>query len=150
VSNPDALFFQQYNLSLINAYRATLSLPPYTLDAQLSAFALAASQELSADHLPHQYFINAGNSIWSMGFASMAGENQGDPNGSPVVSASCAMTNEEQQIAGVLQTMFAEGPSGDAGQHGHYNNIMSAAFARVGIGLVEVGGRLYLTNDFSN
>ncbi len=150
MSDPDSLFFQQYNLSIINAYRATLSLPPYTLDAQLSAFSLAASQELSVDHLPHQYFINAGNSIWTMGFTSMAGENQGDPNGWRVMSASCALTNEEDQITQILQAMFAEGPPGDAGDHGHYENIVSTSFTRMGVGLVEVSGKLYLTNDFSN
>jgi hypothetical protein len=86
-------------VSIINMYRATLSLPPYTLDAQLSAFALAGSQELSMDYLPHHHFINAGNSIFTMGSTSMAGKNQGDPNGWRVVPASCATTNEEQQIA---------------------------------------------------
>jgi uncharacterized protein YkwD len=150
VSNADSLFFQQYDLSIINAYRATLSLPPYALAAQLSAFSLAASQELSTDHQPHQYFINAGNGLWTMGFNTMAGENQGDPNGLGELSASCATTNEEQQITQILQAMFDEGPPGDAGDHGHYENIMSASFTRIGIGLVEVSGKLYLTNDFSN
>jgi uncharacterized protein YkwD len=150
VSGADSAFFQQYDLSIINAYRATLSLPPYTLDAQLSAFSLAASQELTMDHLPHQYFINAGNSIWTMGFNTMAGENQGDPNGWRELSSTCATTNEEEQITQILQAMFAEGPAGDAGDHGHYENIMSTSFTRIGIGLIEVSGKLYLTNDFSN
>jgi Cysteine-rich secretory protein family len=131
-------------------YRATLNLTPYTLDSQLSAFALAGSQELSMDHLPHQHFMNAGNGLWTMGFTSNAGENQGDPNGWRVLSASCALSNEEQQIAQIMQAMFNEGPAGDAGDHGHYLNMMSTTFKRVGVGLVEVSGKLYLTNDFSN
>ncbi len=101
------------------------------------------------DHLPHQHFMNAGSSIWSMGFTSMAGENQGDPNGWRVLS-SCPSTNEDMQIAQIQQARFNEGPPGDAGDHGHYENIMSTSFTRVGVGLVEVSGKLYLTNDFSN
>jgi uncharacterized protein YkwD len=144
----DALSFQQYDVSILNAYRATLSLPPYTLDSQLSTFSLAASQELSTDHQPHQYFIDAGSGLWTMGFNTSAGENQGDPNGWTVLS-SCATTDEDDQITQILQAMFDEGP-GTGEAHGHYENIMSATFTRVGVGLVEVSGRLYLTHDFSN
>jgi uncharacterized protein YkwD len=135
---------------LLNMYRAMKSLPPLTLDPTLSAFALAGSQELTMDHSPHQHFINAGNSIFTMGFNTMAGENQGDPNGWRVLSASDPVANEEMQIAQILQAMFNEGPPGDAGDHGHYQNIMSSSFTKVGIGLIEVNGKLYLTNDFSN
>ena len=45
--------------------------------------------------------------------------------------------------------MFDEGP-GTGEAHGHYENMMSTTFTRVGVGLVEVGTMLYLTNDFSN
>ncbi len=85
-----------------------------------------------------------------MGFTSMAGENQGDPNGWRVLSASCPTSNEEMQITQIMQAMFNEGPAGDAGDHGHYENMMSTSFTRVGVGLIEVSGKLYLTNDFSN
>jgi hypothetical protein len=45
--------------------------------------------------------------------------------------------------------MFDEGPgAGEA--HGHYTNMMDTTFTKVGIGLLEVGEALYLTNDFSN
>ena len=40
--------------------------------------------------------------------------------------------------------------AGDAGMHGHYLNIMSTTFTRMGVGRIEVSGHLYLTNDFSN
>jgi uncharacterized protein YkwD len=146
----DALSFQEYNLMLINMYRAMGGLPALTLDTQLSAFALAGSTELTMDHLPHQHFMNAGQGLWTMGFNSMAGENQGDPNGWRVLSATNPTTNEEMQIAQIMLAMYDEGPPGDAGEHGHYENIMSTSFTRVGVGLVEVAGKLYLTNDFSN
>jgi uncharacterized protein YkwD len=140
--------FQQHNLDVINMYRATLNLPPYTLDTQLSDFAAAGSQELSQDHMPHAHFMNAGNSLWSSGFNTSAGENQGDPNGWPQASSD-PTTNETTQIDQIQKAMFDEGP-GTGSAHGHYENMMSTTFTRVGVGLLEVGGQLYLTNDFSN
>jgi len=41
--------------------------------------------------------------------------------------------------------MMDEGPGG-----GHYDNMMNPRFRRIGIGLVYAGGRLYMTNDFSD
>jgi uncharacterized protein YkwD len=142
--------FQQHNLDEINQYRATLSLRPLVLDQTLSAFALAGSQELTQDHTPHQHFVDASNAgtLWSSGFTSSAGENQGDPNGWPQASSN-PTTNELTQIDQIQKAMFDEGP-GTGEAHGHYENMMSATFTRVGIGLIEVGGMLYLTNDFSN
>lgn len=143
--------FQQHNLDVINMYRAGGGLRPLTLDATLSAFALAGSQELTQDHIPHQHFMAAGKTLFTPanGFKTSAGENQGDPNGWTVTSQN-ATTNELTQIDQIMKAMFDEGPAGDAGMHGHYLNIMSATFTRVGVGLIEVSGRLYLTNDFSN
>jgi hypothetical protein len=146
----DALSFLEYNLQIINMYRAMQGIAPLMLDTALNAFALAGSQELSMDHLPHQHFMNAGNMIWMDGFHPPdAGENQGDPNGWRVLSTN-PTTNEMMQIQQILAAMFAEGPAGDAGDHGHYLNIMNPNFTRLGVGLVEVNGKLYLTNDFSS
>jgi len=41
--------------------------------------------------------------------------------------------------------MYDEGPGG-----GHYENMINPKFKRVGIGLVYVGDKLYLTNDFTD
>jgi uncharacterized protein YkwD len=140
--------FEQHNLQVINNYRSQGGLKPYVLDAALSAFALAGSQELSMDHMPHQHFMNASNNgtlfTPASGFKSSAGENQGDPNGWTVLSTD-PTTNETMQIDAIMAAMFAEGPSG-----GHYQNMMSTTFTRVGVGLLEVNNKLYLTNDFSN
>jgi hypothetical protein len=141
--------FQNHNLDVINMYRATLSVAPLVLDQQLCSFALAGSQELSMDHLPHQHFINASNdgSLWNDGFNMSAAENQGDPNGWPQL-ASDPTQNELDQIDGIQKAMFDEGPgAGEA--HGHYTNMMNPDYHRLGVGLLEVGGQLYLTNDFS-
>ena len=137
--------FQHHNLDVINKYRAGKSLAPLVLDAQLCAFALAGTQELSRDHQPHHHFISASNdgSLWNAGFHNSAAENQGDPNGWYVMSQD-ATQNELLQIDDIQKAMFAEGPGG-----GHYDNIMSTKSRRVGVGLLEVNGELYLTNDFS-
>jgi hypothetical protein len=137
----------------VNMYRAMMNLTPLTLDATLSAFALTGSEELACTHTPHGHFIaeSMGNPppLFSMGFDTMAGENQGDPNGWRVLSTD-ATTNETMQIDQIMLDMFDEGPAGDAGEHGHYQNIMSTEFTKFGAGFVEVNGMLYLTNDFSN
>jgi len=131
-------------------YRAKLGVAPLTLDTKLCTFAAAGSTELSSDHAPHQHFINAGNdgSLWTSGFKSGAAENQGDPSGWTTLSKD-ATQNELLQIEAIQKAMFDEGPgAGEA--HGHYTNMVNAQYKRLGVGLVEVSGKLYLTNDFSD
>ena len=140
--------FQHHNLDVINAYRAKLAVAPLTLDAQRSTFALAGSVQSTKDHIAHKHFIDAGSTIWSLGFKSTAGENQGDPNGWYKMDND-PTTNEMKQIDQIQLQMYNEGP-GTGAAHGHYMNMMNTQFKRVGIGLLEVGSSLYLTNDFSD
>jgi hypothetical protein len=104
------------------------------------------------DHMPHQHFMNAisAGTLFSSGFTSQAGENQGDPNGWRQLSMD-PTANEMMQIDEIQQSMYDEGPGmGEA--HGHYNNIMNVSgnYTRLGVGLLMVDGQLYLTNDFSD
>lgn len=141
--------FQHRNLDTVNKYRAMLGVAPLVLDQTLCTFALAGSNELKMDHTPHQHFITAGNngSLWTSGFMNGAAENQGDPNGWTVMSQD-PVQNELLQIDDIQKAMYNEGPgAGEA--HGHYTNMMNAAYKRLGVGLVEVNNSLYLTNDFS-
>lgn len=128
----------QYNVERINAYRARGGLPPVVYDKTISAFARAGSEQLARDRTPHAHF--AAHIQGAPGFGSRSAENQGDPNGVPP-----EVGNGKQQIDLLLDIMIKEGPGG-----GHYENIMSKAMRRVGIGLVYVNNRLYLTNDFSD
>jgi hypothetical protein len=139
---------QRHNLAVVNKYRARKGLVPLKLSASLSTFAHAGSVELSHDHKPHQHFISAGASIFNKGFKGSAGENQGDPHGWPVLVQNDPAANRLAQIDDIQKVMFAEGP-GAGESHGHYMNIMNPKFRRIGIGFVDVGGKLYLTNDFS-
>ncbi|HEY8072491.1 MAG TPA: CAP domain-containing protein [Labilithrix sp.] len=132
----------RYNVDQINAYRARAGLPVYTYDAQLTAFAYAGSQELSQDHSAHAHFQCC--SQGAPGFGHARAENQGDPSGVPQTSPD-PFTNGRTQIDTMLRMMMDEGPGG-----GHYDNMMSQRYRRVGVGLYYAGGKLYMTNDFSD
>lgn len=140
--------FQRRNLTVINSYRARKGLVKLKLSPKLSSFARAGSLQLSRDHVPHRHFSSAGTSIFRKGFKTSAAENQGDPHGWPVLVPGNPTANRNAQIDDIQETMFDEGPGAGAA-HGHYMNMMNPKFRRVGIGLVDVNGKLYLTNDFS-
>jgi uncharacterized protein YkwD len=132
----------RYNVDRINAYRARAGLAPLLYDAKISAFAHAGSERLAQDHTPHAHF--AAHAQGAPGFGSRSAENQGDPGGVPALDADPA-ANGRKQIDIMLKLMMDEGPGG-----GHYDNMMNPRFRRVGIGLVVVGNKLYMTNDFSD
>jgi len=149
VTNPAPADLFKYNLDVINFYRASKGIAALKLDTQLNTFAQAGSVQLSKDHIPHNHFKQAGTSLFSQGFKTMAAENQGDPNGWPVLNTSDAKKNQQLQIDAIQKAMFNEGPGAGAA-HGHYTNMMNAKYKRVGVGLYSVNGKLYLTNDFSD
>jgi uncharacterized protein YkwD len=132
----------KYNVDRINAYRAQHGLAALLYDAKISAFARAGSERLARDHTPHANF--AEHAEGAPGFGSVSAENQGDPSGVPPMDGGA-----KRQIDAMLDLMMKEGPGG-----GHYENMMSPRFRRVGVGLVDATGdagpRLYMTNDFSD
>jgi uncharacterized protein YkwD len=132
----------KYNLDLLNSYRAKAGRAPLLYDAKISAFALAGSKQLARDHSPHAHF--AAEQEGAPGFGTHSAENQGDPSGVPPMDSD-AIASGKKQIAALLKLMMDEGPGG-----GHYENMLSAKYRRVGIGLYSPGGRLFLTNDFSD
>lgn len=132
----------KYNLDLINSYRAKFARAPLLYDAKISAFALDGSKQLASDHNAHAHF--ATQSDGAPGFGTHSAENQGDPSGVPPMDDN-AIASGKKQIAALLKIMMDEGPGG-----GHYENMLSAKYRRVGIGVHSPGGRLYLTNDFSD
>lgn len=132
----------RYNVEQVNAYRATKKLPPLLYDASISRFATAGSSRLSKDHVAHAHFAENGKG--APGFGSRSAENQGDPGGVPSLDANPSV-NGKKQIDVMLKLMFDEGPGG-----GHYDNMMNPKYRRIGVGLVDVGGRMYMTNDFSD
>lgn len=135
----------KYNVEQINRYRGAKNLGPVLYDAKISAFAKRGSEQYARDHTPHAHFAaNATGPTPPPGFGSRSAENQGDPNGVPSMDPD-PVKNGKKQIDVMLKMMMDEGPGG-----GHYDNMMNPRFRRVGIGLVYSGGRLYMTNDFSD
>jgi len=131
----------RYNVDRVNAYRAQGGLPPLRYDARISAFAIAGSQRLARDHVPHANFAD---NVQSQHFGSHSAENQGDPRGVPTMDAD-PWRNAQKQVDIMLKLMMDEGPGG-----GHYDTIMNPKLRRIGVGNVYSGGRFYLTNDFSD
>jgi hypothetical protein len=131
----------RHNVAQLNAYRAAQRLPPLMYDAHLEAFAYAGSAQLARDHVPHAHFRDH---VQSAHFGTRMAENQGDPTGVYPMDAD-PMRNAMQQVDVMLKMMMDEGPGG-----GHHDTIVNPALRRVGVGLVTVAGRLYLTNDFSD
>jgi uncharacterized protein YkwD len=132
----------KYNVDRLNAYRADKGLGPLLYDAKISGFARTGSQRLADDHEPHANF--RAHVDGAPGFGSRSAENQGDPSGVSAMDQDPTKSGKKQ-IDVMLRLMMDEGPGG-----GHYENIVNARFRRVGVGLVYSGGRLYLTNDFSD
>ncbi len=121
-----------YTLFRVNAFRAQAGRAPLRLDDGINAFSQAASQQLSQDHTPHRYF----QTNWSACACRINAENQGDWNGVPPAPV-------HNQIDEMLNLMMSEGPGG-----GHYENMLSAKWSRMGAGIVNPGGMMYFTNDF--
>lgn len=132
----------QYNLAQINQIRSARKLPLLVGDARLDTFARVGSMVLSADHVAHTHF--KAHVAGAPGFGNHAAENQGDARG--VVSMDTDLVrNGQKQIDRMLAMMMAEGPGGP-----HYDTLVNPLYRRVGFGLVTIGGRLYMTNDFSS
>ena len=131
----------RYNVDQLNVYRARGGLPPLLYDAPLSAFATQGSQRLARDHVAHANFAEHAQ---ARRFGSRSAENQGDPGGVPALDAD-PWCNATKQVDIMLKMMMDEGPGG-----GHHDNIMNPKLRRVGIGIVVVGNRFYMTNDFSD
>lgn len=132
----------KYNVDRVNQYRASVGQPPLLYDAAISAFARQGSERLARDHVAHANF--AEHAKGAPGFGSRSAENQGDPNGVPALDPN-PQRNTMRQVDVMLELMWREGPGG-----GHYDNMVNPKMRRIGIGIVYVQGRMYMTNDLSD
>ncbi len=132
----------KYNVDRLNDYRKKAGVPALLYDTKVSAFALEGSKQLAVDHKPHAHFMAKAKGAPGMGTKSA--ENQGDWEGVPQMDKD-PLINGKKQIDVMLKIMFDEGPGG-----GHHDNMLSTKYTRVGVGLFYAGGKLYLTNDFTN
>jgi hypothetical protein len=137
----------KYNVDQLNVYRKNAGVGPLKYDAKISAYAMDGSKQLSVDHTAHAHFVSTSKDQMGVDkpLGTKAEENQGDWNGVPELVAGDKIANGKKQIDVMLKIMFDEGPGG-----GHHDNMLNPKMKRVGIGLFYAGGKLYLTNDFSN
>ena len=133
----------KYNVEQLNAYRKRSGVAPLKYDSKVSQYAVDGSKQLAVDHTAHAHFVATAKGNPLLGTRSA--ENQGDWNGVPELDSSGALANGKKQLDVMLKLMFDEGPGG-----GHHDNMLDPRMKRVGIGLVYVGGKLYMTNDFTN
>jgi uncharacterized protein YkwD len=122
---------REYALAYVNRLRSDRRIEALRLDYGLSAFAQRGSRQLAHDHWAHKHLMD------DPGACPACGENQSDPNGAtpgPV----------REQLDQVLAGMMDEGPGGPSRA-----NIVDPAWRRLGVGIVNSGGPMYLTMDFS-
>ena len=132
----------QFNLEILNQYREHEGVEPLRYSARISAFAIEGSKELALTHVPRADFAQRADG--APGFGVRAGENQSDPDGIPPLAAD-PLVSGKKQIEETLKLMYDESHGGK-----HFDNIVNPRFRRVGVGLYPSGGRLDLTNDFSD
>ena len=113
----------------INAYRATLSLPPYAGWSAESTCADGQAQSDSASGTAHGAFTKCGESAQN--------ECPGWPGPPDSIVQNC------------LAQMWAEGPGSDFSAHGHYINMSSTSYTSVACGFYQTsGGSYWAVQDF--
>jgi len=123
---------REYTLSLVNALRRARLVAPLARDPLLDDFAQEGSVFLSLNHRPHHHFETLAASCG----CGAQGENQGDPFGWPPGPP-------DTQIAELVGGMMDEGPGG-----GHHDALVAPEWRRLGVGILNPGGRMYFTLDF--
>jgi hypothetical protein len=113
----------------INAFRATLSLPPYGRWEDAEPCVDSQAQADSESGVPHSAFGNCGE------FAQ--NECPGWPNDPAMIVTDC------------LQMMWDEGPGEDFDLHGHFINMSNPDYTEVSCGFyVTPGGEMWAVQDF--
>jgi uncharacterized protein YkwD len=129
-------------ITLINQDRAAHHAAPLALDAAQSKCSLKHAEHMAAqDYISHDDFPSdvCTPHVYT-------GENVGMEPGDPMAGA-----------AELDRLMMAEGPcphkgcpGGEFEQHGHYLNIISRRYTRVGIGVYIARGDVWITEDFTD
>lgn len=123
---------RDYVLGYVNGVRKLNAAGPLVRDDALDAFAQAGSEQLAQDHKPNGHMIEHARELQA---ASV--ENQGSPDGSRPGPL-------QDQIAAILLGMMAEGAGGM-----HHDAMLRPEWRKLGVGIVQRGGRMYFTVDFS-
>ena len=112
----------------INAYRASLGLPAYQRWTSAEGCADSEAATDSSTGVAHSAFPRCGESA---------------QNECPGWSSVRSITD------GCLDMMWAEGPPGPPGEHGHYVNMTNPRYTMVACGFaVTSGGAVWAVQDF--
>jgi len=129
---------EQYLLDHLNAHRVAAGVPALQLNTRLSE----ASREHSCDMYQHQQLNHYGSDgsspfqrIGATGVTySTAGENIGMAGG--------------YGLTGGVDTIDAGMMAEPLSYGNHHWNIVNAAYAQVGLGVIDANGQVWLTEDF--
>jgi uncharacterized protein YkwD len=131
---PDGMTLEEarsHVLTYVNGLRSLNGLGLLERDDALTEFAQEGSLQVSRDHRGHGHFVDRADDCRG------CGENQSDPRG-------WRPGPPGRQIDEILSLMMAEGPGG-----GHHDVLLSPRWTRLGVGIVNPGGDMYLTMDFA-
>lgn len=133
----------RYLLGIINGHRAAAGLPRYALDWHLTNNTTTCRGATA-----HAWGMLRSGTIWHTNPAYPANSFPQDfcePWTSIGQNVGFAQSGDESQaIATIDGSMMAEGSSG-----GHFQNLMSRTFTRIGFGFARSGQDVYLVEDFT-
>jgi hypothetical protein len=129
-------------LKAINQDRSKHDLLPMTLDRKQSRCSLKHSHHMAALGMPTHDGFPA--DICTPVLA--AGENVGYAFGQPSVQSAVLLLHRQMMAEGPCPHAKCTAPQFE--QHGHYLNLTSPYFSRVGIGILIRDGAVWLTEDF--
>jgi uncharacterized protein YkwD len=128
-----------YALQLINSARVARGLPPYTLDPLLCACALRHSIDWDGIAM---------NQIANAAFTAHYDFKKGDTCGADAENQGVGQGPIDPAFKTVFDSMMAEGPA-PTGSCNHYGNLMSGEYTRIGIGIFEDNGNVWITEVFA-
>ena len=121
---------RDFVLRYVNGVRRLNGSPPLVRDGALDAFAQAKSEELAIDHQPGAHL------------RAHADAAEAEVQGSPALFGA---GGPQDSIGGALLRFMNEGPGG-----ADHDALLAPQWRTMGVGLVNLDGRAYLTIDFSN
>ncbi len=124
---------RDYVRDYVNGVRKLNGRAAVVRDARLEGFAQDGSEELAIDHQPGQHLA-----VHAAELSGHAVELQGQPDG----ALSSLMVQDV--LGGLLVASMDEGPGG-----GRREKLLGAGWAKIGTGIVRLGGRTYVTIDLS-
>lgn len=117
----------------INAYRDTAGVPRLSAWVDSQDCLARQARDDAASGTAHSHF-------------GVCGERA--QNTCPGWNAAETDSSRQRTLRSCLRSMWNEGPGSDYAAHGHYLNMTSAKYSKVGCGFHHSGGALWINMDF--